>query len=113
MTNWDTLIRFSAAEGGDFWAALPLEAVPATGVAVQGFSTIEELESGAAGATVTVSKVCPSKRGMTRATLTAAAARPGARHRHPHHLHWLELPQPRQRGLGTSRRCLTWQRPGH
>jgi hypothetical protein len=65
MASWDSLIRFSAAEGGDFWAALPLDAVPATGVTVQGFSTIEELESGAAGTTVTVSKVCPSKNGTT------------------------------------------------
>ncbi len=58
MAPWDSLIRFAAADGTEYWAALPLETVPASGLIVQGFSTIDELESGSAGATVTVSKVC-------------------------------------------------------
>ncbi len=57
MSNWDSLIRFSAADGARYWASLPLETVPAPGLIVQGYPSIEALESGSAGAEVTVDKV--------------------------------------------------------
>ncbi|KAG7293463.1 hypothetical protein NEMBOFW57_003514 [Staphylotrichum longicolle] len=57
MAPWDSLIRFSVADGAEYWAALPLETVPSPGLTVQGHSSIEELESGAAGVKVTVNKL--------------------------------------------------------
>ncbi|KAJ9150604.1 Fumarylacetoacetate hydrolase [Coniochaeta hoffmannii] len=58
MAKWDSLIRFNAAEGGQYWASLPLDTVPAAGLAVQGFSSIDELESDSlSGTRVTVEKL--------------------------------------------------------
>ncbi|KAK3367749.1 hypothetical protein B0H63DRAFT_535846 [Podospora didyma] len=57
MAAWDSLIRFGTADGREFWAALPLETAPAAGLSVQGFSSIEELESGSGGVDVTVEKL--------------------------------------------------------
>ncbi|KAK4041879.1 fumarylacetoacetate hydrolase [Parachaetomium inaequale] len=57
MASWDSLIRFSVADGREYWAALPLATVPLPGLTVQGYSSIEELESGLAGVKVTVNKL--------------------------------------------------------
>jgi len=104
MAPWDSLIRFAAADGTEYWAALPLETVPAAGLTVQGYSTIDKLESGSAGTAVTVSKVClnPKPGPLCHEAMLGwvvrldanlpLAPRSGARHRHPHHLHWSELP---------------------
>jgi len=81
MAPWDSLIRFDAADGAEYWAALPLDTVPASGLTVQGYSSIEELESGAAGIKVTVNKVCltnAESSAPTRLTQTPLASRSGA-----------------------------------
>jgi hypothetical protein len=57
MATWDSLIRFQASGGKEYWAALPLETTPATGMSVQGYLTIEDLESGSGGVDVTVERV--------------------------------------------------------
>ncbi|SPO07709.1 related to bifunctional 4-hydroxyphenylacetate degradation enzyme [Cephalotrichum gorgonifer] len=57
MASWDSLIRFAGSDGKEHWSSLPLETAPAAGLAVKGFSSIEELESGAAGVDVTVEKL--------------------------------------------------------
>ncbi|KAK0646767.1 2-hydroxyhepta-2,4-diene-1,7-dioate isomerase [Cercophora newfieldiana] len=57
MAVWDSLIRFQAPGGKAYWAALPLDAIPTTGQSVQGYSTVEDLESGSRGVDVTVEKL--------------------------------------------------------
>ncbi|KAK1751477.1 fumarylacetoacetate hydrolase [Echria macrotheca] len=57
MATWDSLIRFQAPGGKEYWASLPLETAPATGLSVQGYSTIEGLEAGTGGVDVTVEKL--------------------------------------------------------
>lgn len=58
MAKWDSLIRFTAVEGGEYWASLPLDTAPAGGLEVQGFFSIGELESGSSsGSRVTVDKL--------------------------------------------------------
>lgn len=60
MGSWDSLIRFEAAEDGTiYWAALPLDVIPKTGLSVDGFTSIESLESSATEKKVTVKKVQP------------------------------------------------------
>jgi 2-keto-4-pentenoate hydratase/2-oxohepta-3-ene-1,7-dioic acid hydratase in catechol pathway len=55
--SWDSLIKFTAPSGGTFWASLPLSASPSTGAEVVGFASIEALESGEGGQTVTVGQL--------------------------------------------------------
>ncbi|KAK2777354.1 hypothetical protein FQN53_002270 [Emmonsiellopsis sp. PD_33] len=57
MVQWDSLIRFRATDGVEYWAAIPLESTPAAGLSVQGFSSIEALESDAPSTIVTVEKL--------------------------------------------------------
>ena len=57
MAPWDSLIRFVAVEGKEYWASIPLEDTPAPGLRVKGYASIETLESDGASAEVTVEKV--------------------------------------------------------
>lgn len=58
MAKWDSLIRFAAAEGGEYWASLPIDTEPAAGLTVQGFPDINALESGSTeGTKVTVDRL--------------------------------------------------------
>jgi hypothetical protein len=57
MATWDSLVRFIASDGEEYWASLALEATPAAGLKVTGFSTIEDVESNLAGTEVTIDKV--------------------------------------------------------
>lgn len=57
MAVWDSLIRFDAAGGREYWGAFPLEAPLATGSSVKGYATIDDLESGTGGVDVTVEKL--------------------------------------------------------
>jgi 2-keto-4-pentenoate hydratase/2-oxohepta-3-ene-1,7-dioic acid hydratase in catechol pathway len=58
MAKWDSLIRFAASEGGEYWASLPIDTVPAAGLTVQGFPDIDALESGSTeGTKVTVDRL--------------------------------------------------------
>jgi len=59
MAIWDSLIRFRASDDREYWASLPLDTTPAIGLSVQGYQTIDDLESGSVtGVDVTVAKVC-------------------------------------------------------
>ena len=58
MVHWDSLIRFQATDGQEYWASIALEETPAAGLTVQGFPSIEALESDATSTSVTVEKVC-------------------------------------------------------
>lgn len=58
MVQWESLIRFRATDGNVYWSAIALEATPATGVTVQGFPSIEALESDGQSTQVTVEQVC-------------------------------------------------------
>lgn len=60
MGSWDSLIRFEATEDGStYWASLPLDVIPKTGLSVEGFASIESLESSGTKKKVTVKKVGP------------------------------------------------------
>lgn len=56
MVDWESLIRFLGGDGREYWAAVPLNANPAIGLTVQGFSSVRELESGRTGVKVDVEK---------------------------------------------------------
>jgi len=68
--SWDSLIRFLGDDQNEHWAALPLDATPASGIEVDGFSTIEDLEAGSGGVKVTVQRVCETVSNRYRETLT-------------------------------------------
>ncbi|PGG97443.1 hypothetical protein AJ79_09204 [Helicocarpus griseus UAMH5409] len=57
MVQWDSLIRFRATDGNDYWAPIPLGDNPAAGLSVQGFPSIEALESDAPSKSVKVEKL--------------------------------------------------------
>jgi hypothetical protein len=56
MAVWDSLIRFLATDGREYWASFPLERTPVCGLTVQGYSSIANLESGSEGVEATVEK---------------------------------------------------------
>jgi hypothetical protein len=55
--TWESLIRFAADDGSIYWAALPLDKAPSTGLSVEGYKSIEELESGGASVKAIVKSV--------------------------------------------------------
>ena len=57
ITTWESLIRFEAEDESIYWAALPLDTPPTVGLTVDGFTTIEELESGGTGIKTAVKTV--------------------------------------------------------
>ena len=57
VAYWESLIRFAAEDGNTYWAALPLDKAPSTGLSVEGYKSIEELESGEASVKATVASV--------------------------------------------------------
>nr|KMM70361.1 2-hydroxyhepta-2,4-diene-1,7-dioate isomerase [Coccidioides posadasii RMSCC 3488] len=57
MVQWDSLIRFRATNGNEYWASIALEETPAAGLTVQGFSSIQALESDGQSTNVTVEKL--------------------------------------------------------
>jgi len=58
MVLWDSLIRFTAVEDSKtYWAALHLQTAPEVGLKVDGFPSIESLESGESSRSVTVKKL--------------------------------------------------------
>lgn len=78
MAAWDSLIRFRASDAREYWAALPLETDPAAGLTVQGFSSVESLESGSGGSQVTVDKVgqyqSPARETVSTGTMLTSSA---------------------------------------
>ncbi|KAI9367624.1 hypothetical protein BJX61DRAFT_551232 [Aspergillus egyptiacus] len=99
MVQWDSLIRFRATDGNVYWAAIPLAETPAAGLTVQGFSSIETLESDGPATEVTVDKVIHPQPDL------APRSSPGDGNQH--HLRWAELSQPRQRGICTQQLTAT------
>lgn len=57
MVSWDSLIRFTADDLAEYWAALALDQTPQAGLQVDGFASIEDLESDKGSKKVTVKKV--------------------------------------------------------
>jgi len=57
MVSWESLIRFTADDSVEYWAALALDSAPKVGLQVEGFSSIEDLESDKGGKKVVVKQV--------------------------------------------------------
>lgn len=57
MVSWDSLIRFAAEDSAEYWAALALDETPKVGLQVEGFASIEDLESDKGAKKVIVKKV--------------------------------------------------------
>jgi hypothetical protein len=57
MVQWQSLIKFEAECGAEYWASIPLETKPEPGLAVEGFLSIESLESDGKSKAVKVKKV--------------------------------------------------------
>jgi len=57
MAPWESLIRFSATEGGVYWAALALNEQPKSGIVVKGYETVESLEESGPSREVTVGEL--------------------------------------------------------
>lgn len=57
MVSWESLIRFEAKDSAEYWAALAIDDVPKVGLEVEGFASINDLESDKGGKKVTVKKL--------------------------------------------------------
>jgi len=57
MVFWDSLIRFTADDATEYWAALALDTILDVGRQVDGFASIEDLESSNGPKRVAVEKV--------------------------------------------------------
>lgn len=57
MVRWESVIRFAATDGEEYWAPLALDQEPTRGLEVNGYADIEAIESGAQSKQVTIQKV--------------------------------------------------------
>lgn len=57
MVSWDSLIRFATEDSTEYWAALSIDKTPTAGLLVEGFASIEDLESDKGAKKVVVKKV--------------------------------------------------------
>ena len=64
MVSWDSLIRFVAEDSAEYWASLAMAEFPTVGLQVEGFGSIEDLESDKGAKKVTVKKVRAFKNGI-------------------------------------------------
>ena len=57
MVQWQSLIKFDAEDGAEYWASIPLDTSPTLGLAVKGYSSIASLESDGKSTEVKVKNV--------------------------------------------------------
>ncbi len=57
MVFWDSLIRFATEDSTEYWAALSIDKTPTVGLQVEGFASIEDLESDKGAKKVVVKRV--------------------------------------------------------
>jgi hypothetical protein len=57
MVSWESLIRFTADDSAEYWAALALDDTPKVGLQMEGFDSIEDLEGDKGGKKVVVKQV--------------------------------------------------------